>query len=729
MGSLFSENKGKAPKERKQKRILLDWRRKVLLLGATFSALAVAVSQASAAGLLIADGGFGGVLEVKEQEVRVVVNNRVAVTTVDQIFLNKENRQVEALYTFPVPKGASVSNFSMWIGGKEMVGEVLEKKRARQIYESYKQTRRDPGLLEQVDYKTFEMRVFPIGPKAEQHVRVTYYQELNVDHDWATYVYPLATVTRKDVDAGTSGRFAFTLEAKSAASISKVESPSHGQAFAMAQHSANYFEASLERTAGINLDKDIVLAYKLARPGSGVDLITSKEKDGEGVFSLTVTAGEDLAKLDDGMDYVFLVDISGSMGADGKLLISKESVGAFIGELSDKDRFEVLTFNVRPTTLFGGLEAATTENASKAESFLASQQARGGTVLNPALTTAYKYLDADRTLNVIVLSDGMTEQNERTALLGLIGSRPGNTRVFCIGVGNEVNRPLLEQMAEDSGGLAAFLSNGDNFTRQAKAFRRKLMHPAASGLALDFKGLDVFDLEPQKLPNLYHGSPVTVYGRYRKGGSAIVTLTGDVRGVILEKSVELEFPNEDLDNPEIDRMWAWKKVDRLLKQADRQGTRQAVIEEVVRLGEAYSIVTEYTSFIVLENDAEYKRWKIERKNVLLTARDRKAQERLRANLDKIRESAFAELGPEALKNESNFSVSSTTPNQGGATQKLASAQPSRQAPGNPSPSVSQPPRQSPRQSRDFNFGIGGGPVGPLFVAFAAWLRKRKIQLK
>ena len=158
--------------------------------------------------MLIADGGLGGVLEIKEHDVQVTINNGIAVTKVTQVFHNTEKRQVEALYTFPVPKGASVANFSMWINGKEMVGEVLEKQRAREIYNSYKQVRRDPGLLEQVDYRTFEMRIFPIGPDADQKVQITYYQELDYDHDTATYVYPLATVTRKGVDARTTGKFA-----------------------------------------------------------------------------------------------------------------------------------------------------------------------------------------------------------------------------------------------------------------------------------------------------------------------------------------------------------------------------------------------------------------------------------------------------------------------------------------------------------------------------------------
>src|SRR6266566_2968551 len=180
---------------------------RIAALGALIVLLFVLASSAKAAGLLIADGGLGGVLEIKEQTVAVTINGGIAVTTVNQIFQNTEDRQVEALYTFPVPKGASVANFSMWINGKEMVGEVLEKKRAREIYNSYRQMRRDPGLLEQTDFKTFEMRVFPVPPRAEQRVQITYYQELDVDNDWATYVYPLASTTRKDVNQKTTGKF------------------------------------------------------------------------------------------------------------------------------------------------------------------------------------------------------------------------------------------------------------------------------------------------------------------------------------------------------------------------------------------------------------------------------------------------------------------------------------------------------------------------------------------
>ena len=97
-------------------------------------------------------------------------------------------------------------------------------------------------------------------------------------------------------------------------------------------------------------------------------------------------------------------------------------------------------------------------------------------------------------------------------------------------------------------------------------------------------------------------------------------MRGSINGIALRKTARLEFPKEDAANPEIDRMWAWRRIDGLLKEADRTGSRDAAISEVVRLGEGYSIVTEYTSFIVLENDAEYLRWKIARNNVLRTGR-------------------------------------------------------------------------------------------------------------
>lgn len=684
-------------------------RRLAAFLMAAICLVLTGADRALGAGMLVADGGFGGELEIVEHDVKVIINNGIAVTEVTQVFRNLEKQQVEALYTFPVPKGASVANFSMWINGKEMVGEVVEKERARTIYNSYKERRRDPGLLEQKDYKTFEMRIFPIAAEARQKVRICYYQELDFDHDWATYVYPLATAAAKGLDNRVHGRFSVGIEVKSAIPVTAMESPSHGGDFLMVEHTDTYQEASLENRDG-DLARDVVLAYQVERPVTGLDLITSKEKGEDGYFMLTLTAGQELAKTGSGADYVFILDISGSMADQGKLDASVNSLAAFIEGLGPEDRFEVITFNRRPNALFGQLVDAGQENMGRAVSFLGSQEAVGGTILQPALATAYKYGNPDRILNTVILSDGMTEQNERRVLMEMIKGRPAHVRVFCIGVGNEINRSLLGQMAEDAGGLAAFISRGDDFKRQAQAFRRKLLHPVATGLAMKISGVEVYDLAPATLPNLYYGMPVKLFGRYRGEGPARLNLSATVNGRKIENDAELAFPAADDANPEIERMWAWHRMEGFKREHELKNSPR-LVEEIIRLGETYSITSEYTSFLVLENDAEYRRWKIERNNSSRIKRDRAARERLSRELAALREKALAEIGPVV---EKDTRTAAQTP----------------QAVNPPRPRAGTPPQTTTRRGVDLP-SLGGGAMDPvsgligIAMAGGAFLGRRR----
>lgn len=712
--------------------------RTILLSRAACGAFAAATliligfsGSAGAAGLLVADGGFGGVLEIKEQDVRVTINNSIAVTQIDQVFVNTENRQVEALYTFPVPREASVSNFSMWIGGKEMIGEVVEKKRAREIYDSYKRQRRDPGLLEQVDFKQFEMRIFPIPAGAEQRVRIEYYQELNIDHDWATYVYPLATDVRgKQMDTKVQGRFSMNVDVKSEVSIKELRCESHEDDFVVVNHQTHYAQAAMELVEG-DLSRDIVMAFQTKRPRTGLDVITSHPRGEDGYFMMTLTPGDDLSSTMEPMDYVFLLDISGSMAHDDKLSISRQSATAFIDSLGPEDRFDCLAFNLSPTPLFQSMQAADPINLDKAKEFFSGQRARGGTVLQPALAAAYSYRDDDRPLNVVLLSDGMTEVGEQAELLRLIQSRPDGVRVFCIGVGNEVNRPLLEQMANRAGGLAAFVSTEDSFERQAHLMRQKLIRPAIEDLRVQFDGAGVVDVEPQILGDIFYGTPLRMFGRYGSGGSTIVKLSGTVQGAPWKQTVDMELPQKDEGNSEIERMWAQKRVGRLLGQ-ERAG-KGANRDEVVRLCEAFSIVSPYASMLVLENDGEYKRWKIEQRNALRIQRDRRSREVVQQKLAEMRRRAGdgfemnreQKLVSTQQRSSSADSPTTVTPNQ------------NRSTPNNsPSPASSPTPRRQPSRGFDLDVSLpgggGGGAIDPITAALtlstagaAAMARRRK----
>jgi Ca-activated chloride channel family protein len=721
----------------------------------------LSTGTANAAGLLIADGGFGGVLKVEDHHVDVTINNGIAVTEITQVFRNTEDRQLEALYTFPVPKGASVSNFSMWINGKEMVGEVVEKQRAREIYNSYKQQRRDPGLLEQVDYKTFEMRIFPIGPKAEQRLQITYYQELDFDHDWATYVYPLATVTRQGIDQQVEGAFGIDFRILSEVPVSELKSPSHADAFVFRQQDATFHEASLEVQQG-SLAEDVVLSCKFERPQTGADIICSrgdaavnadtggflglgaKATAEDGYFLLTVTAGKELEEAAPPMDYLFLIDVSGSMAEEGKLGTSTMAVQAFIKSLGPEERFEIMTFNTSPSVLFNEMRPANAEFLAQATEHIAQQRASGGTRLDPALQVAFRYAqaDLDRQLNIVILSDGMTEQATRQTLLGLAAQSPVNARVFCVGVGNEVNRPLLQQVAEDADGLAAFISNGDDFARQAEAFRRKLTKPAVENVSVAFEGGEVYDVVPEVMPNLYHGQPLRVYGRYRNAGPVNVVLRGDLAGRAFEQTLNFELPEKETTNPEIERMWAWHKIQRLEREGQLSGNAGLASTEIVRLGEAYSIATEYTSFLVLENNEEYQRWKIERRNALRTGRDRTAQASLRQKLEGMRMAALDQMGPSPKSERPPAPVAANAP----IAQPGVAPTPQRQQMAQATPAASpesmrtaQPQQSAPRrESRGFRIssggggGGGGGTIDPLsggivlgLVALGAAAKRRK----
>jgi Ca-activated chloride channel family protein len=191
-----------------------------------------------------------------------------------------------------------------------------------------------------------------------------------------------------------------------------------------------------------------------------------------------------------------------------------------------------------------------------------------------------------------------------------------------------------------------------------------------------------------------------------------------VQGVPFKSTAKLAFPKTDPANPEIDRMWASHRIDGLLRQADRSGSRASVADQVIQLGEGYSIVTEYTSFLVLENDGEYQRWKIERRNGLRTERDRKAQEWTRTGLEKMRNKSLAGLGPQP-----EVQLASAAPTSSARAPQPA---PGQDAAGSPRSIPSSTPRP---QSTDLGWSRGGGggsgPVGPLFVGMLVLLRRLK----
>ena len=214
----------------------------------------------------------------------------------------------------------------------------------------------------------------------------------------------------------------------------------------------------------------------------------------------------------------------------------------------------------------------------------------------------------------------------------------------------------------------------------------------------------MYDVVPQVLPNLYHGSPVRLYARYRGAGPAEVRIEAEVNGTALNQAITVELPRRNDDNPEIERMWAWHKIDRLSTAARPAGNDQSVIDDIVALGEEYSIVTQHTSFIVLENDAEYRRWKIDRRNLLRIARDRQAQSRTTEKLARLRKQALSQ----------QTALPTAKPQPAAVPQLAPSNVPVARRDARPVP-VNAP--AAPRSNRGFDINVpnlgGGGAFDPI----------------
>lgn len=594
------------------------------LLAAALWAATPALAQETS-GTLIPTGG-GAPLEIESQEVMVRINNGIAVTTVTQVFRNNRASALEAVYSFPIPNEASVSNFSMWINGKEVVGEVLEKKQARQIYESITAQRKDPGLLEQVSYKLFEVRVFPVPANGTQKIQIAYYQPVQYDTGFGQYVYPLEAKTKEF--SRVRGAFKLEVDLASDLPLKGVTSPSHRDQMAVKETTKGRWRASIETPRGM-LDRDFVLVYEQERETTGLVLVPSRTGREDGHFMVLLTAGQDQDKAKAPANYTFLLDVSGSMGDQHKLDQAIRMLEQLIQGLDERDRFNIVTFNIAAEMLFAdGPAQAGEASRKKALDFLRSRQARGGTEIVPALEAAAAQQQKEMGNVLILLSDGnATDTDDHSRFRRLLERSGVRTRIFSIGIGNEVNRPLLNTLAQATGGYADFVSSADDVDRKTRLLSMKILQPVAENLEMKIEGISTYDVIPTKLPNFFRGQQLAVYGRYKGSGKAKVILTGSMDGKPRSVETEVDFPKDERDNPEVRRMWAWKRCDELMQEIRARGETSSRVEEIVNLGKEYSIVTSYTSFLVLENDQQYRQFGIEQRNARQIQEDRAAQDR------------------------------------------------------------------------------------------------------
>jgi Ca-activated chloride channel family protein len=567
------------------------------------AALAAAAPALRADGFIIPDRRPGEPvpppLSVKYHRVKVEVVDQVARTSIDQVFINHFGRDIEGTYIFPVPEGASVSDFAMFIGNERVKGEILDSREARRIYEDIVRRMRDPGLLEYMGRNLFRARVYPIPANGEKRVQISYTEVLKAENGLVKYLYPLNT-ERFSRDPLRDVSIAVRIESQ--VPIVNVYSPSHK--VSVRKDGPGAARVGYE-DKDVRPDKDFLLYYSLSKDDIGLSFMNWEGPDGSFFMLLAsprfAAAGEKVVDK----NVVLVLDSSGSMSG-AKIRQAKEAARFILNHLDRRDAFTLIDFDDGVTAFSEGLVPATADNVGRALSFVERIEDAGGTNINDALLQALSRMrDGERPSYILFLTDGLpTVGTTETAeiLRNLQKANDRRARIFVFGVGDDVNTELLDRIAADHRGASVYIGQTEDLEVALSSFYEKISSPLLSDLAIEFKGMETSQVYPRVLPDLFKGSQLVLVGKYHGDGPVTVVLTGkagrEAKRFVLERRVLAGNDRSSF----LPRLWATRRIGYLLEEIRLQGRNQELADEVRRLGLKYGIVTPFTSFLVTERE-------------------------------------------------------------------------------------------------------------------------------
>jgi len=568
---------------------------------AVVAVIAVFVNPASATGLLIPTEKKLPPLAMLNHHVNVSIDDQVAVTRIEQTFRNHTDRQLEATYVFPVPKGASVRKFSMWVNGTEQRGELVEADKARKIYTDIVQRTLDPGLLEYMGNDLLKLRVFPVPPKGDQKIAISYTSVANSDNGLVEYIYPLKTSNKA---AQTLEKFTLNLQLKSQHSIQNIYSPTH--AITMTRPNDHEANIGFEKDQAL-LDTDFQLFYATSAKDVGLTAVAHRPNPSQnGYFMLLVSPRTELSKSQQvPRDMVFVLDTSGSMRGK-RMTQARNALKYCLRNLTPNDRFGMMNFATTVNKYADGLQAASTDNVAAALKWVDALEATGGTAINDAMNTALDMRTSDpgRTFTIVFFTDGQPtigETNPEKILQNVAKKNTASTRIFTFGVGDDVNAAMLDKLSEDSRAIATYVRESEDIEAKVSSLYGKISNPVLANLKLSVgEGITISDVYPPQLPDLFHGSQLVVFGRYSGQGHAAIKIAGSVGMEAKEFVYELKFADKTTDEKTfVEDLWARRKVGYLLDQIRVNGEKKELVDEVVTLAKRYGITTPYTSYLLV----------------------------------------------------------------------------------------------------------------------------------
>lgn len=539
-------------------------------------------------------------LEVVYHNVDVKINDQSAITKIEQSFYNPTDYQLEGYYIFPVPKGAVISDFTMIINGKEVKAELLDSDKARKIYEDIVKQMRDPALLEYSEQNIFKLRIFPIEPRSEKKISISYSQMLESDNNLFEYIYPLNT---EKFSAKPLKNVSVKVDIKSSEPLKNIYCPTHN--VEIVNNSDTYSIISFEEK-NTKPDNDFKVYFSKSPSRVGLSLLSYKSDNDDGYFLLSASPSIQIDKSNiESKDITFILDVSGSMIGD-KLEQAKKALTYCVNNLNSGDHFNIIRFSTAAFSLFKNLKQADKESKSEANRFIDALKAIGGTNIEEAFASAFNnYTESERPHFIVFITDGrptIGEMNDEKLVKKILKLNSKQSRIFTFGVGDDVNTHILDKLTEATKAWRTYVNDDEDIEIKVSNFYDKIQSPVLSNLKLDFGNIEVYHTYPKDLPDLFKGSNLLVFGRYKNNGKTKITLSGKLQGKQKQFVLTDEFTKSKKDYSFIPTLWASRRIGYLLDLIRLNGNDKELIEEITSLAREHGIITPYTSYLIMEDE-------------------------------------------------------------------------------------------------------------------------------
>jgi len=576
----------------------------------------------SLAPYFVVEGGAPGVdaLPLKRTEVEATIAGVIADVRVTQVYRNEGSTPIDARYVFPVSTRAAVYALRLRIGDRAVDAKIRERRQARRDFEQAKREGKSASLLEQQRPNVMQMAVANVLPGDEIAVDLRYTETI-VPTD-GTYRFVVPTVVGPRYNGGASpdggaseshqaeawiaqptlrrgvrsnATFSLAATIRSPLPIATIRSPSH----AIEVHGEGNRKVRIDLPPdAAHADRDVVIDYALA--GQAIDAgVLVHEGNDENFFLLLaqpparVEAGEIVPR-----EYVFIVDVSGSMHGF-PLNTVKTLLRELIARLKPTDTFNVIPFAGGHSLLHPASVAATEDNVARALRFIDGQKGGGGTELLPALRTALAMpAEEGRARTFIVVTDGYVTIEKEA--FELVRANLGKASLFAFGIGSSVNRFLVEGLARAGKGEPFFVLNAQQAEAEAARLRAMIEQPVLTRIRVTFDGFDAYDLDTPQVPDLFAQRPVVISGKFRGRATGRIEVEGLAAGGAVRIPIDVQNAAVRDETPALRYLWARSRIAQL-GDFNRLGRDDEAVREITRLGLAHNLLTDYTSFIAVDH--------------------------------------------------------------------------------------------------------------------------------